>query len=505
MKKILLGYIILISFTLNAQQVGMFGHSFYKPMLFNPALTGSSGFYNTMIVSRMQWTGFEGAPQLNLFNFDGNIINNKTGVGLNLLSDKKGLSNRVGGSLFYSYRLKLSDEAFLSFGVSAGVINQQLSFSKVLVESKEDPTLFVNNQQKLTYDLNAGLVLTWKTLEFGFSTPQTLGNTIKYNSDSTGQTTYIQTRHYMPYLKYRILLNEEKKIALIPQTLLRFVPNTPLQYDASISLDWNDKFWVATTYKSNYALSANLGFRIVKKIYIGYSYDIIIGGIGKYAGLSHEIMLNFKFGKDKNEELLKETIVKDEINIPEINVEQEKEEEVVVESDTIDSESLTQLPDLTTLLLLNLIKEIEVILDNPQATSAQILDLKMRISAFSNSDFADASMKSQVDTFTDKLKLPNEISPDIVIKGSIVLEGQEPPINYSMVSITIIDTKTDETVGTYTTNAKTGKFILILRPNENYQLIVENEGYNIYTEELIYTERENSEEIMKEIKLQKEE
>jgi type IX secretion system PorP/SprF family membrane protein len=480
-------FFVLLSVVANAQQIGAFSHSYFKPMIYNPAFAGSSGYGNAMLVSRMQWTGFKGAPQLNIFTLDGNLKNKNIGLGINLLSEKKGISNRVGGNIFYSYRLKLNDDMHLSFGISAGLVNQSFNFSNVVVETNTDPNLLTGKQHKLTYDANVGLAFIWKTFELGLSVPQIVGNKIQYKGDTTSGATYAQERNYFGYLKYKFYIAKEKGLSLAPQALVRVTPNAPLQYDGVINFDWNDKFWVGATYKSNYAVAANVGVCIRKQFYVGYSYDFVVGNIGKYSGMSHEIMLNFKFGKGNVEE-------------PKPIVEAEPTPEPIVEKDSV---ATVALPDLTTLLLLNLIKEIETILDNPNATPIQILDLKNRISAFSNSDFADATMKSRVEQYTSKLKLPTETSPDIVVKGKIVLEGAPEPVSYSMVTITVVDNTSGETVGTYACNSKTGKYLLILRPDVKYQIIIENEDYQIHTEDISYPGNTENKEVEQVIRLKK--
>jgi type IX secretion system PorP/SprF family membrane protein len=511
-KTVTILFIVLYSVIAKAQQIGAFSHSFYKPMVYNPAFAGSSGYGNATVISRAQWTGFKGSPQLNVFMLDGNLTNKNIGLGIGLISDKKGISNRIGGSLFYSYRLKINDDMHLRFGVSGGVINQTLNFSKVIVETNTDPTLFTNDQHQITYDANAGLAFIWKVLELGFSVPQIVGNKIKYKGDTTVGSTYAQARHYIGYVKYKFYMEENKGISIIPQAIVRIVPHTPIQYDGIINFDWNDKFWVGATYKSNYAVAANVGFCIRKHFYVGYSYDFAIGNIGKYSGMSHELMLNFKFGKGNTEadKEAKSAAEKEESN----NVVEKDEPKpavqkeapllpaaVIVAEDSL--ETRPALTDLTTLLLLNLIKEIETILDDPNATSIQILDLKNRISAFSNSEFANAAMKEKVNQYTSKLKLPSESSPDIIVKGTIILEGSSLPANYSSVTITVVDKKNEETVGTYSPNSKTGKYLLILRPDEKYQIIVENEEYQIHTEDLFFPANTENKEIIQVITLKK--
>lgn len=287
----------------NAQQIGMYSHYFYKPMVYNPAFTGTSDATNVMFISRSQWSDFKGAPQLNLATFDGSLLNKKVGLGVMLMSDRKGITNRIGGDLYYSYRLNINDDMHLQFGVSLGVVDHQVDYSKALVESANDPTLFTDSQNKTVFNGNAGLAFVWKELEFGVAVPQVIGNRVNYVDTSNVRGYYTQARHYMGSLKYKFYINKEKGLSIAPQGLVRFVPNTPFQYDGNVNFDWQDKFWIGATYKSGYAVGANVGFCIHKQLYVGYSYDFIIGDIGEYSGMAHELMLNFKFGKNKKTEV----------------------------------------------------------------------------------------------------------------------------------------------------------------------------------------------------------
>jgi type IX secretion system PorP/SprF family membrane protein len=299
------GFILILFFPFlpaEAQQIGMYGHAFFKPMVYNPAYAGNSESTNAMILSRSQWTSFKNAPQLNLFTLDGNLQNKKVGLGLSLISDRKGITNRTGGNLEYSYRVTINDDMYLRFGVAAGIIDQTIDYSKALVENGSDPILFSYAQRKTTFDADAGVAFFWKGLEAGAAVPQLAGNKISFVDNTGVRARYIQVRHYLGTLKYNFILSKDKGISIAPQALVRYVPNAPLQYDGTLSLDWKDKMWIGASYKSDYAITAFAGVCIHKQLYIGYAYDIILGNISKYAGTSHEIMVNFKFGKNKKEE-----------------------------------------------------------------------------------------------------------------------------------------------------------------------------------------------------------
>lgn len=298
-----------------AQQVGMYNHYFFNPVVYNPAFAGSGEDVRATLISRAQWAGFRNAPQLNMFVLDGPLKEKKIGLGLLLLSDRRGINRRTGGNVSYSYSLNFSEEARLILGISAGVINHSIDFSEAVAEDYSDPTLFFSAQQRTVIDGNAGLAFIWKGLEFGIAAPQLFENKINYPDNTGTRASYAQKRHYMGSLKYKFNLSEEKGISLAPQALVRLVPNTPFQFDGNLNLEWKDKFWVGATYKSSYAVSVNAGVYLHRKFCVGYSYEFITGSVGSYSGLSHELMMNFRFGGGKEEKQPKEEVLPDEKSV----------------------------------------------------------------------------------------------------------------------------------------------------------------------------------------------
>jgi type IX secretion system PorP/SprF family membrane protein len=289
----------LLSFTTNAQQVGTFSHSFYKPMLYNPAFSGSGEDINAMIISRSQWIDFKNSPQLNVFTLDGMTPNRKIGLGAELFSDRKGISSKIGGNLYYSYWLKLGEESRLSFGLSAGLLDHTLNYSSAVVENANDPALVGSSQKETSINANAGIGFRFKKFELGVSVPQLLGAAAEFQDNTTGSAHYALSRYYQASIKYGFMVAEEKQISITPLAVVRYAPNIPFQYDLSLQFDWKDKFWIGGTYKSEYAVAANAGVAIKKQLYLGYAYDFIIGPVGEYSGMAHEIMLNMVFGKGK--------------------------------------------------------------------------------------------------------------------------------------------------------------------------------------------------------------
>lgn len=292
---------VLMTAQMKAQQVGMYNHYFFKPLVYNPAFAGSGENVEAMLLSRAQWAGFNGAPQLNIFTIDGALKEKKIGLGLILVNERRGIFQRNGGTLAYSYRVNFNEEAYLLLGVAAGVMNQSIDFSKAVAENYTDPTLFGGMQQKTSFDGNAGFAFVWKGLQVAASAPQLFANRFNYVDNTGTRTYYSQVRHYTASAGYRIDVNKDKGMTLTPQFLAVVVPGAPAQLNGIVNFAWENKFWLGAIYKSNYALGVNAGIILSKKFSIGYSYEIITSDLAKYAGISHEIMVNFKFGGKKKE------------------------------------------------------------------------------------------------------------------------------------------------------------------------------------------------------------
>lgn len=455
MKKYYYMIIILFVFvTTKAQQVVMFSHYFNKPIVYNPAYTGNDEAPNLMLANHTQWTGFKGGPQYNIIAFDGSFINKNTGLGVVAYNDKKGLTNRIGGNLNYSYKIKFKETIYLRLGLAVGAVNQSYNFSKAVTETSNDPTIFYSNQSKTSFDVNAGLLFYCKGFELGIAIPQAANNKISYTSNSDSRVYYTQNSHYMASAKYKAMISKTKGLSITPLGLVRFVKNAPLQYDANLNLDWKDKAWFGATYKSNYAIGLNLGVTLFNRLSIGYSYDYILGKLNKFGGLSHEIFLNYKFIKPKDK-------------VAEAKAKEEAEDKLLKEMAE---------KDLNKILIERLMRRIDYILDKEDVKPEEIHELLEEISAFLDDTSSDQEMQKVLNQYYKSLK---EASGElyVLLKGKIVFEDETEFPPYSKVTITISDLGTKKIVTSCKPTLKDGKYFVILKPGRKYNITVECPGF----------------------------
>jgi type IX secretion system PorP/SprF family membrane protein len=475
--KLIFKIILLIFITGNmfSQQVVMFNNYFFKPMVNNPAYTAIDSVPNLMLVNHTQWTGFKGGPQYNILTFDGNLINKNTGLGVVVFSDKKGLNNRIGGDVSYSYKLRFKNKLKIQLGLSIGVVNQSIDYSKAITESQNDPSLFSNNQNKTTFNANVGVAVLYKGLDFGFAAPQVANNKINYVSNNDSRTFYSQSRHYMSSLGYKILLSKAKKVSITPQALVRYMAATPIQYDGNLKLDLQNKMWLAATYKSNYAIGLNLGVILFKRLTISYSYDYITGNLNKNAGLSHEIMLNFKFLKRRD------------------FTEEQKEDALLKK---------LAAQNLNKLLIQKLLKRIEEVLDKDNPTKEEIQSLMDEISSFFDDESTDP-LQETLNKYYKSLKNQAQGEINVLLKGKVVFEDIKTEPDYSYIIINVIDAITKQVVATSAPSSKNGNYFIIIKPSKKYIITAEKQGYQSYKKEISVAATPESYELSHQIILKK--
>lgn len=295
MKKLTITTAIILATGFAFAQQLPFSSQYYANMFVtNPAFTGTGENTNAFITHRSQWTGIAGAPQTSYLTVDGPIEAKNIGLGLKLYSDVTDITSRMGAFANYSYKLKINDDNNLFIGLSAGILNNRIDFSKAVVRDTDDPFLFTQAQSKTVFSADLGLAYVWKKLEVGFCVPQLIGNKIKYKTTKGDNSYYNLERHYQGSVKYTFDVVKEKEITAYPLIMVKGADGAPVQYDINAVLDWKKYGWVGVTYHSNYAVAASIGLRY-KNLAIGYAYDFGIGTVKSYTGSSSEFLLSYTF------------------------------------------------------------------------------------------------------------------------------------------------------------------------------------------------------------------
>ena len=265
-------------------------------------MTGSENYSKIFLIHKDQWTSIPGMPVSNSATFD-SPVNNKIGLGISLHNDTKGFNSRTGAYGYYSYKLIISDSCKLMFGLSLGIVDDRMNFSKAIVQNQNDPYLLNTPQRNTLLDSKAGIMFVLRKLELGFSALQLTGNSLQ-NTNNIGLNN--MSRHLYVSSKYTFIINEEKNITFYPFVLVRMVSGSPFQYDINAVINWKNKAWLGATYRNNYAIAMSGGIKLFKNLSLGYAYDFITNSLNSYGGLSHEIIIGYAFADRKTRKHNKE-------------------------------------------------------------------------------------------------------------------------------------------------------------------------------------------------------
>jgi type IX secretion system PorP/SprF family membrane protein len=298
MKKLFISVVVAGSLVSSgfAQQLPFYSQSYFNPFLYNPAATGVSGETNAFLLHRSQFSGISGGPVTNAFTVDGFMDDKNIGLGLSIFNDVQDINERLGIYTSYAYRLKLNDDMQLRFGLSLGFLDNRIDFSKAIVKDNSDPMMFSQLQRRSGLDGNIGVSFNWKDLRVGVSVPQLFGQRMEFSNYDT-RAYYQLNRHYLGTVSYKYVVSETQQIALEPMAMVRYLPNTPIQYDINMMASWKDMIWLGASYRSNYAVGVNARLKLFGNLSAGYAYDILISPLKTSAGISHEFMLGYRFGQ----------------------------------------------------------------------------------------------------------------------------------------------------------------------------------------------------------------
>lgn len=311
MKKLYILPFLVLVFTaiLNAQQLPLYSNYFFTPYMFNPAMSGYSGTTEVALSHRRQWTGVQGAPNTSALAINGNLNEMKFGWSVYAFNDKTDIVSRSAIYGSYAYHVRFSEKNSVSMGLSAGYLNNSLDQSGINVPDEFDPLLFANLNNGGTFDINFGVNLKLGDFMLGASVPQLLAPSITYSENFSSPIQYQLIRHYIVHTQYDIRMQNDRMV-LSPFVMMRAADGVQPQVDAGMMFDYKQYFFVGASFRSNYAVTGNVGVHLTENLSLGYAYDFSTSDYAYTLGNSHEFMLRWRFGTSKKDKRLENEIKK---------------------------------------------------------------------------------------------------------------------------------------------------------------------------------------------------
>jgi type IX secretion system PorP/SprF family membrane protein len=290
MRKIFLTTIIaliaLIAGKVNAQELVNYNLYMQHYYLVNPAYAlDKNNCFNVYLNTHQQWMGFEGSPKSYSLGAHG-PVSKSSGVGINLVSRQNGILSNFMGTLSYAYRMNFADAHNLAFGVSLGILNDQLATDLINGQvDVNDPDLANDTYKKTTFLGSFGLAYNFKGIEAQVILPQLLErNTLNL--------------YTIGILAYNYKITDD--LTVKPSIMTRGAKITPFQFQGNVMVDYKDLVWGQFGYRTTNSMIVSVGLNL-KGIGIGYAYQMDNKTSNINSTGTHEIQLVYKFGcKDVN-------------------------------------------------------------------------------------------------------------------------------------------------------------------------------------------------------------
>ena len=250
----------------------------------NPAYAGQRRALDMTVFYRKQWLGSTGTPQTASILGSMEIKPKNLAVGFLYENDNIGITNTSTIKVALSYRVKIDRKRKIAFGIMPGYQRMFYDYRKLRTTTAGDGAFDLNTPTVNTLISSAGAFYYSKKMYIGLSSPEVL------NLRNTNPSVELN-------LIFGYIFKLSKEVVLKPSFLVREIKNSPTQIDLNVTTYFNEILGVGLAYRNRDALIVYFDWAIDRKFKVGYAYDYSIGAIRKFNTGSHEIMLNYFFGK----------------------------------------------------------------------------------------------------------------------------------------------------------------------------------------------------------------
>lgn len=279
-----------------AQQETQYTQFMHYKLGLNPAYAGNSGSIELAGLVRNQWMGIEGSPQTQLLSFSLPLVNNRVGLGANILRKTIGVTSEYTLETAYAYRIPVP-RGYLGLGLMGSVRMLRIDYSQLQGTQPidQDGAVPVDVQSKLVPNFGAGIYYSGQNFYFGVSVPRLLNSNIDL---ADGDGTISRDVSHL-YIMGGVELQAGEGLALEPQFLLKLVSGAPLDLDINLMGHFGPRFRTGLSYRlggsagTGFGESAALlvGADLTPQVQLGLAYDLTLSQLRDFSSGSLEIMM----------------------------------------------------------------------------------------------------------------------------------------------------------------------------------------------------------------------
>ncbi len=291
---------MLTAFTSQAQFGGVRSLFLMSNILDNPAAAGNAPCLDMRMGVRSQWVGFDGAPISSFASLSGRLGQGATfahGLGGYVITDDIGPWSNTRFSMAYSTKVRLTNGARLSAGLSAGMAQYRLDIGSLdfpEFSATDDPALFGSSTTQTVFpSLDFGL---WYEDDLNFAAVSLQNVMSTTLTDLAGQT----ESGRIVVLTGGRFIKLDRRFAFRPAAQMRLASGLPASIDFLGTFSMEDRVSMGLGYRTGSALVGLVNLRMFESMTVGYAYDIGVSALNVAGRSSHEIVISLT-ACDKND------------------------------------------------------------------------------------------------------------------------------------------------------------------------------------------------------------
>jgi len=263
----------LVSNKAEAQQDPNFTLYNFNMNIINPAYAGTKDSPELNLVYRSQFLGIDDAPRTVSMAYSKNVGRN-LGIGISLINDKVFILKQTDVAVDISYKIKLSEQTKLYFGLKAGGGFTNIDLTRAY-DGGDDP-LFLENQDFFNPHVGAGIHVQNENFYITVSTPNFLKGK-RYEKQGNAPTVAIDNSHF--YLGTGVNLSLSENLMVTPMFMMRNVEGVPNSYDMGAAFDIHKKIIIGMNYRVKEMISSYTLLNVSDKLKFGVAYDVTMSDL----------------------------------------------------------------------------------------------------------------------------------------------------------------------------------------------------------------------------------
>lgn len=248
---------------------------------------------------RNQSVSFDDNNQTYFLSYSGRV-NDRTGLGLSLYSQREGTISNFGVLANYAYGIKLSDKSNFTFG--ANVSYYSSGFDENRANPIEDDPLLNGFQDSNLLSFQPGFNLSYGKFDFGVFAENLFDFNLKTNKSITDFNEKTFSGHLQYTHNFENTSGVFEEARLMPLTRVRKVGEDNIVLGGSLILDLPKLGWLQAGYDDFYGASAGIGFNLNRRLSLGYTMEKGLSNNFDNFGVTHEISFAYSFTPNLTED-----------------------------------------------------------------------------------------------------------------------------------------------------------------------------------------------------------